>query len=216
MKRKSPIRHTVRPHTRRGKSVRTFVRGQGSNLPKIKVTKRKILVRRVENDLNGFRIEGWHARYHTSVTGPKEEITRRVNVSLKGHFKNWSIGGVKASGISYDHEKRKIMIMDKDSYHEPMEEAAGYGGTGINKSKLTRFTLMPDGKEYRVYTYRAGKGIDGYPLRSAKLLDILLERKIISPEDKIRIYFKRGISDISGSSHTAKRAVQLLKVIGRE
>lgn len=40
--RKSPLRHNVKPHTRKGKQVRSFVRGSGLNVSRQKITRTKL------------------------------------------------------------------------------------------------------------------------------------------------------------------------------
>ena len=160
--RKSPYRHKVRAHVRKGKSVKSYTRGSGFPLTR---TNKKLI-----KPTSSFNYVGY-------VTTAYVNPTYSGRLTGSGHINNWKVDGKKVEGISYDLRKDRIMFMAGNGYHEEMELVEGYKNTKTNPNRIVRITKIPK-NIYRVYTYGIdrleGRGIDSYPRRSATALTKLL------------------------------------------
>jgi len=111
-KRKSPIKHKVKSHTREGKRVQSFLRGKGQKNPRVRKTQKKVI------GMHTHWIFG--TKYQERTTHPISIEHRNVSSIIRhdretGKYEEWAKSkGLKLVDSTEDKYIREVISQIKE------------------------------------------------------------------------------------------------------
>lgn len=211
--RRSPTRHKVRTHTRKGNPVRSHQRGSGIPIKRKHVTvKSRIKVLKPGDAVilpSAPSVWG-DDREHENLKGGPYISDLHIDVVEDGKIDVWPV-----YNVSYVSRDDKMIFCPGGMRHDTCEDIGGYDPADYaNTKRITRIGLNEDGS-IKMYTYgvgpRAVEGADGYPSVTASSLRKMISRGLIKNTDRIMVFFDKFGRSGNWYKHSAQEALGILK-----